>query len=286
MNYYAKIRYSVCLSLITLGITMVTFVSPVFSQELKIITYNIRYDNPNDGKNAWTNRKEEMVTFLKDQNADLMGFQEVLSGQMKFLKSNLGAYQSVGVGREDGKNKGEFSPVFFKKDEFELIDFFTLWLSETPDRPSKGWDAALERIATFVKLKNKISNQLFIVVNTHFDHVGVKARTESSKLILRKIDEIFNGEKVVFMGDLNSEPATDAVQEILKNGFSDSFLCDSRSGPEATFSGFENTNYNEGPRIDYIFLKNWSCQNYTVLTPMNNSSNLSDHLPVKILAGN
>jgi len=281
MNYYVKIGYSKALILITVFNLIMVF--SAFSQELKILTYNIRFDNPADGVHAWNNRKENMMRFLNSERPDIMGFQEVLLNQLDYLRSGLINYNYFGVGREDGKHKGEFSPVFFDKEKYNLDSCFTLWLSETPGKPSKGWDAVLERIATFVILKIKDRNNTILVVNTHYDHVGNKARTESSNLIRKRINEL-NFDQVILMGDLNSEPSTEAARIFMNDEFSDSASCNDISGPSITFSGFEATDYNNGPRIDYIFLKRVKCLSYEVKTPVTPYGNLSDHLPVIVIA--
>jgi len=263
--------------LIILSLVMVTHVTS--AQELKILTFNIRYDNPADNENAWTNRKEDMIDFLNKQKADVMGFQEVLYNQLNYLNENLPDYNYVGVGREDGKTKGEFSPLFYRKDKFMVEKYFTVWLSETPDVPSRGWDAALERIATFAVLKIIGDEKRILVVNTHYDHRGEVARAESSKLILKKIEEV-NSDRVVLMGDLNTGPDSTPVMTFIDGKFRDTYSCKNDDSPSITFAGFENTNYDSGNRIDYVFVKELDCLSYRILTPRTKSGNLSDHLPV------
>jgi endonuclease/exonuclease/phosphatase family metal-dependent hydrolase len=250
-----------------------------FSQSISVLTYNIRYDNPDDGKNAWVHRKNEMVKFLRDEAPDLMGFQEVLNGQLEFLKEGLSKYQSFGVGREDGKLKGEFSPIFFKKEKFELLNQETIWLSETPDKPGIGWDAALERIATLITLRMKDAHREVVVINTHYDHRGVKARSESSKLLLNIIEDRYQGKPLIVMGDLNSDPDALPVK-IFSPNLTDTFHCIKNEGPDITFSGFANVDYTTGQRIDYIFTRNFNCISFQILTPTIVDRNLSDHLPL------
>lgn len=250
-----------------------------FSQSIKVLTYNIRYDNPEDGENAWVHRRSEMVKFLLEQNPDIMGFQEVLNRQLEFLKTGLDQYHSLGVGREDGISKGEFSPLFFKKEKFDLLDQETIWLSETPEKPGIGWDAALERIATVVVLQVKETERQVVVINTHYDHRGELARLESSKLLLDIIDKRYPGKPLILMGDLNAEPDSSPVK-IFSEELMDTFLCKEKKGPNLTFSGFTNMNYDTGPRIDYILIKNFDCLFFQILTPGIGDRNLSDHLPV------
>ena len=144
--------------------------APAFSQKsarINVMSFNIRYDNPSDGDQNWHLRKENVVRMINFYDLDIIGMQEVLVSQLNYLKDNLPGYQAVGVGREDGKDKGEFSPVFYRKDRFKELKSGTFWLSETPDKVSKGWDAALERIASWVVLKDNLTGKEFIFMNTH-----------------------------------------------------------------------------------------------------------------------
>lgn len=142
------------------------------SEPVNALSFNIRYDNPNDGLQNWHYRKDNILRMINFYDLDILGLQEVLINQLNFLKKHLNEYETVGVGRKDGKNKGEFAPIFFRKNKFELLESGTFWLSETPEKVSIGWDAALERIATWAVLKDKTSRKEFIVMNTHFDHIG------------------------------------------------------------------------------------------------------------------
>src|SRR5690606_6668984 len=158
-----------------LVLTMMIIVNFVYSQnatKTNIMSFNIRYDEPQDKEQNWHQRKENVVRMLKFYDLDMIGLQEVLLSQLNYLKSNLDAYEVVGVGREDGKDKGEFVPIFYKKDRYAQINTGTFWLSETPNEVSKGWDANLERIVTWAILLDKNSNREVIFFNTHFDHRG------------------------------------------------------------------------------------------------------------------
>ena len=152
------------------------------SASINTMSFNIRYDNPEDGVQNWHHRKENIVRMINFYDLDIIGMQEVLVHQLNYLKTHLGQYQSVGIGREDGKEQGEFSPIFFKANRYEELKSGTFWLSETPEKVSKGWDAALERIATWVVLKDKSSGKELIFMNTHFDHKG---RLSATKIIHR-----------------------------------------------------------------------------------------------------
>ncbi|MFC3559727.1 endonuclease/exonuclease/phosphatase family protein [Pedobacter jamesrossensis] len=247
---------------------------------INIITYNIRYNNPGDGVNAWPNRKDNVKALVKFHDADILCVQEALADQFDALSENTN-FDFVGVGRDDGKRKGEFSAIFFDKTRFAKKDGGTFWLSETPNVPSKGWDAVLPRICSWVKLFDKLNKKEFIVFNTHYDHVGVKARIESAKLIKQKIQEIAPKLPVIYTGDLNVTPETDAIATIK------SFLQDAKEitveppyGPDGTFNAFD-FNSELKNRIDYIFVnKGFKVQKFAVLSDSKDKKYFSDHLPV------
>jgi len=148
---------------------------------LHVMTWNIRYDNPGDGENAWPHRKDWVAEIIRREKADIIGLQEVLKGQLDDLTQRLPEMVAYGVGRDDGKMKGEYAPILYRRDRFELLDKSTFWLSKTPDvSGSKDWDAALTRIASWVKLKDKQTGKVFYFINTHFDHRGAEARLQSA----------------------------------------------------------------------------------------------------------
>lgn len=247
---------------------------------VNIITYNIRYNNLGDGVNAWPNRKDNVKALVKFHDADILCVQEALAEQFDALSENTN-FDVVGVGRDDGKRKGEFSAIYFDKTRFTKKDGGTFWLSETPNVPSKGWDAVLPRICSWVKLYDKLNKKEFIVFNTHYDHVGVNARIESAKLIKQKIQEIAPKLPVVYTGDLNVTPETEAIATIK------SFLQDTKEitieppyGPEGTFNAFDFNNDLKN-RIDYIFVNSgFKVQKFAVLSDSKDKRYFSDHLPV------
>jgi endonuclease/exonuclease/phosphatase family metal-dependent hydrolase len=263
----------------------------MFSQttsKTNIMSFNIRYDEPNDKEQNWHHRKENVVKMLKFYDLDMMGFQEVLLSQLNYLKTNLEEYAVVGVGREDGVDKGEFVPIFYRKDRFEKVETGTFWLSETPDKVSKGWDANLERIVTWVVLLDKRSEKEFLILNTHFDHRGVEARIKSAQLLKSKIVGISKGRQVILTGDFNSLPESDAIQG-LTDSTDENSLVNSQMiakltyGPNWTSAGFDTKPFDQRRVIDYIFLKNISAVNrYAVFTEKLNEICLSDHCPVFI----
>ncbi len=175
---------------------------------LRAMTFNIRYDNPRDGENVWPNRKEKVASVVQLYQADIVGMQEALRQQIDQLAKLLPAYDWIGVGRQDGKDAGEFTPIFYRRDRLKLVEQNTFWLSETPDKPgSRSWDAALPRIVTWAKLRlanaEEGSPRDFYVFNTHFDHIGLVARLESAKLIRAKVAEIAKEAPCLVLGDLN-----------------------------------------------------------------------------------
>ena len=252
--------------------------------DVTIMSFNIRYDNPDDGDSAWRYRIKRVADEMAE--ADLIGVQEALSHQVKHLAEELSGYEWVGVGRDDGKKNGEFTSVFFKASAFELLESTTFWLSETPDEPgSVGWDAALPRIATSVHLRVRGTEFDFRVINTHFDHRGTQARLQSAKLLAERVRES-TGPKLL-LGDLNTTPDTDVFALFLEEGgLRDAYTVSKMipKGPVGTFSGFlEQDQLNEAPRIDYILVSShWNVCSYENVVSVQNGRYVSDHLPVKV----
>lgn len=262
----------------------------VSGQELSVMTYNIKLDYPKEGETSWNNRKSFLVGQIEFYKPDIMGVQEALPNQMKDMDGLLFDYSFIGVGRDDGKDEGEYSAIFYNKNILKVLEHSTFWLSETPEKVSMGWDAACNRICTYGLFENTETMQKFWVFNTHFDHVGTTARQNSTRLIVEKIQE-FNTENlpVILMGDFNLEPSSENIQYLK------SYLKDSKDvsqtkpfGPEGTYNGF---NFHEPVtrRIDYIFVSSKiQVNNYAVLSDSKNCQYPSDHLPVlaKILITN
>ena len=255
----------------------------LYSQQMNVITYNIRYNNSGDGVNAWPNRIEMVTGLLQFHEPDIFGLQEALYEQINDIQKNLPDYEWFGVGRDDGKKAGELSPIFFKKSEFILLKHGTFWLSETPEKPSKGWDAALNRIVTWGKFQSKVTGKQFIVFNTHFDHRGMEARKNSAALIRKKIEEMTfdNALPAILTGDFNLTPEQEPILLIKK------YLSDARDisheapyGPAGTFNGFKwDAPLNN--RIDYIFVNGKvKVLKYAIITDSKDQRYPSDHLPV------
>lgn len=253
------------------------------AQSLTAMTYNIRYDTPRDGENQWAKRKAFLVNQVKFYHPDVLGIQEGLNHQVAYLDSSLESYRYVGVGRDDGAEKGEYTAIFYDTREVELLEQNTFWLSETPGKVSVGWDAALERICTYALFRTRKPKRKFWVFNTHFDHIGEEARSQSVRLIVKKIKEINTKHyPVVLMGDLNLTPDRETIQFLTEN------MKDTRNsstevsfGPDATFNNFKFKNKPER-RIDYIFtsITGIKTKRYAVLTDSKELKYPSDHFAV------
>ena len=254
---------------------------------LKVMTYNIRYDNPNDGDNHWELRKRWLANQVNFVEPDVMGIQEGLSHQVAFLEDALPTYNHIGVGRDDGKMAGEFTAIFFKSEKLELINHATFWLSETPEKPSVGWDAALERICTYALFRNRNSNQKFWVFNTHFDHRGDTARAKSVDLLVTEIKKLnIEGLPVFLMGDLNLEPDSAPIKKLSEEmNDARNFSTDLTFGPIGTFNGFKHDQPVQR-RIDYVFTSPYGIEvrKYAVLSDSKDRKYPSDHLPVVVEA--
>ncbi|MFO7672359.1 MAG: endonuclease/exonuclease/phosphatase family protein [Lutibacter sp.] len=253
------------------------------SQELKVMTYNIRLDVAVDGKNTWPIRKEFLTSQIQFYEPDIFGIQEAKPNQVIDIANALSQYSYVGIGRE-GEGTGESSNIYYKNDRFILKESNTFWLSETPNKVSNGWDAAYNRVCTYALLTDKITRKNIWVFNTHLDHKGEKAKTKGLELILAKISEVnTRNYPVIFLGDFNSEPNEERIVS-LKNLMNDSRDISEEKpfGPEGTFNGFI---HNEPVKllIDYIFIsKNntLKVQKYAILSDSKELKYPSDHLPV------
>jgi endonuclease/exonuclease/phosphatase family metal-dependent hydrolase len=272
----------------------VLFISSNTFSQGSIATYNIRYDGHTDLANDWSERKVPIFNYVLKNQIEVIGFQEVLNNQLLDLQTLLPQYKFVGVGRDDGQNKGEYSPIFYDSTKFEALRSGTFWLSPTPEIPSKGWDAALNRICTYVLLKKRNNDrELTWVFNTHFDHVGIEARLHAAELILDQISKKLKDidAPVLLVGDFNMEE-TDAGIELIKAQFKD-FSCiqipDRKRAKKyhemcfpTTFNGFTTTSTDD-KRIDYIFGSDtiipFECK---VDTATYGRSYPSDHFPVLV----
>lgn len=230
------------------------------SQEsLSVMTFNIRMATTSDGINQWENRKDRAAQTVDFYEADACGMQEVLYSQLVDLEKRLPAYGWVGIGRDDGKKAGEFSPIFYLKDRLKLIETKTFWLNEHPETVGLGWDAKINRVVTWAKFEDKATSKQFIMFNTHFDHQGVVARRESAKLLLAKVKEISGNLPYVVTGDFNAMPSQEPIQ-ILTDTSKDYYFTNAKQlsktphfGPEGTFTAFTVSERDNEP-IDHIFV--------------------------------
>ena len=253
-----------------------------FAQDLKVMTYNIRLSLESDIENSWDNRKKDALALMSYYHPDYFGVQEAVPQQMIDIKTGLKDYDYVGVGRDDGKNQGEYSAIFYDKNKLEVVKSGTFWLSETPEKPSKGWDAAYNRVCTYAFFKIKKSGKKFLAMNLHFDHVGDVARVNSSKLILEKIKEL-NPQNLplTLTGDFNLTDDTEPIKIISKS--LDNVYYHSEKphyGPTGTFTAFD-VNTIPKDRIDYIFVKGFEAEsNRTINDRRENLLYPSDHFPI------
>jgi len=253
------------------------------AQELSVMTYNIKLDYPKEGENSWSNRKPFFINQIKFHEPDILGVQEAMPNQMKDMSELLEDYDHLGVGRDDGKDEGEYSAIFYNKIKFNVLESSTFWLSETPEQVSMGWDAVCNRICTYALFEEKSSKQKFWVFNTHFDHVGVEARKNSAILIIEKIKE-FNTENlpVILSGDFNMEENNESIQFIQEHLKDSKDVAKLTFGPNGTFNNFEF----DKPvtrRIDFIFVSpQIKIDKYGVLSDSRECKYPPDHLPVLV----
>jgi endonuclease/exonuclease/phosphatase family metal-dependent hydrolase len=264
-------------------ILLLLFSLSVQAQNLKLMSYNIRFDNPLDGDNKWDLRKSFLAEQIQFYEPDIFGIQEGKLHQIQYLDSILTDFKYIGKGRDSSQTGGEYSALFYNDKKYKVVKQATFWLSETPDVVSKGWDAMLERICTYALFENQITKQRLYIFNTHFDHVGETARTKSAKLLIDKIATI-NSEKLPFvlMGDFNSQADSNAYL-LLSNSYNDAKISSQSPafGPSGTFNNFE-FHKPVTLRIDYIFTSkdNIEVLKYAVLSDSKNCKYPSDHLPV------
>ena len=261
----------------------VAFTACGSATSLSVMTFNMRYDNPEDGADNWRFRRERIAGVIKAQEVDVLGTQELLSNQFNDLSGLLTGYQGVGVGRLDGAESGEYCAVFFRKDHFTLLDSGTFWLSETPEVVgSLGWDGACERIATWVVLRDRDGRELFFI-DTHLDHVGQVARDEGVSLLMKRIETLSGGRPVILTGDFNSEPGSSVVAHVQKDGVlrDAKAIAAQRSGTDWSFSDFGQIPEAERPLLDYIFVSgDIEAVRYEVLPDTFDGGYVSDHAPV------
>ncbi|MBC8156169.1 MAG: endonuclease/exonuclease/phosphatase family protein [Bacteroidetes bacterium] len=267
------------------GAMLATVAFSQINAPVNFASYNLRFNNPNDGPNAWPNRKEVVKNLIRFHEFDVFGVQEALRDQLNDL-AGMSEFAFLGKGRDDGREAGEHSAIFYKKDRFTVLKSGDFWLSETPDKPGKGWDATCcNRICSWAKFQDKTTKKSFYFFSVHFDHQGVVARRESGKLMVQRMKTIATDAPIICVGDLNSTPDTEQVKHIqmlLNDSYTVSAL--PPYGPIGTFNGFKMT-APLADRIDYIFVsKPVQVLKYGVSSDSNDQRYPSDHLPVVIKA--
>lgn len=250
--------------------------------EIKVMSYNIRAGVANDGDNSWEFRKPATKMLIEDVKPDIFGVQEAVDFQLNYILEECPGYKCVGVGREDGKSKGEHMSIFWNTEKIELLDWGTYWLSETPDTVSKGWDAACIRTATWTYLQHKESGKKFYYVNTHLDHIGPVAQSEGLSLVVDRIAEMNpDGNPMILTGDFNIRPDNPALTENLDHKMKSARVYAKVTDNRPTFN-----NWKEEPKkedvIDYIYFSSFSeCLDFSVITKQfGDHPFVSDHYPV------
>ncbi|WP_345947986.1 endonuclease/exonuclease/phosphatase family protein [Mucilaginibacter sp. PAMB04274] len=273
-----KVRFFMQLLLL---LTLVT--GMLHAQTLTVATYNLRFDNPRDTGNLWVNRAPVVAALIRFHNFDIFGTQEALKNQLDDVATALPQYQRYGVGRDDGSDKGEHSAIFFRKDKFKLLNKGDFWLSQTPEKPSLGWDATCcNRICSWVYLQDVTSKKRFYFFNVHYDHQGMVAREESSKLILQKIKAIAGSATAILTGDFNGDHNSSwykriATSDLLKDTYQQVKYPYFNNG---SFNGF-GASLKNNEIIDHIFTTvNVLVNRWGVITDSYHGKFPSDHFPV------
>lgn len=254
----------------------------VNAQQITIGTFNIRYDNPRDSGNLWVNRAPVVSNLIRFHGFDVLGIQEGLKNQLDDMSTALPEYGRYGKGRDDGKDGGEHSAIFYKKSRFKLLKSGDFWLSETPEVPGKGWDATCcNRICSWVFLQDLKTKKQFYAFNVHYDHQGVVARRESSKLILKQIAKIAAGAPALLTGDLNGGRDSECYQELATS----KLLADTYTKVKFPYANNSTFNSFRTPRgqeaIDHIFMTNsFTVNKWGILTDTYYGKFPSDHFPV------
>lgn len=274
---------------IFVAILIIFLLSCSQDKQVRIATFNIRYDNSGDGINSWEARMPLIQSFFQKEKIDIIGMQEVTHKQLVDLQNLLPDYNYVGQGREAGKENGEYCPIFYKKSKFSILSKSQFWLSDTPDVPgSISWMGTIPRIVTWAKMKSNHSGHIFFVFNTHFCHVSETAREKSAILLLEKINEIAGYAPVLLTGDFNAENNSKTYQLLTSNWDRFISMIDSESMAKkfvnrdsTTFNGFGNISVPQ--KIDYVLVNSYfSVSNYKIHVVKENGVYISDHYPVSI----
>jgi endonuclease/exonuclease/phosphatase family metal-dependent hydrolase len=273
----------------------VAFADDVPANELRVMSFNIRYGTANDGVNHWSRRREFVASTIREFNPDLLGTQETLGFQKDFLAENLPEYEAFGVGRDDGGDEGEMTALFYRRERFERLEGGHFWLSETPDVPgSKSWDSSLPRICSWVKLRDRedAGQRVLWFFNTHFDHRGTQARLESARLLHSTVQERCGGDRVVVTGDFNSPEGGEPFTALFAGFEEREPLIDTyravhpdAGSEEGTFNGFD-ASATSGDRIDWIAQRGWTVESAAISHPLTEGRPPSDHWPITAVLDN
>lgn len=279
-------RVATILTMLALLVVALGRRTPIVTIPMRVLSYNIRYDNPQDGLDAWPYRRQAVARVIRSE-ADIAGLQEVLPHQLRYLVSALPDFGWYGVGRDDGGKQGEHAPILYRRDRFAQVGAGEFWLSESPDEPgSVGWDAACPRIVTWLRLYDRKSRSLFYVFNTHWDHVGRLARAQSAGLVAQRLAAICGAVPCVLTGDFNCRYDSQPLQKLIRVDASpDRLLVEAgqraqrREGPGSTWNGFREVA--AGRQIDFVFVDaGTTVHSYRILDPRVSGRFASDHLPV------
>ena len=276
-----KIKLFFALFIVLLGSAACSYQAEEKASEIRAISYNIRYSGSpeTDKDNHWEYLKQASINMIKEQTPTIMGVQEALLGQLEFLANNLPDYSYYGIGRDDGKQKGEFMAIFYKKDKVELLDCGTFWLSDTPDTPSKGWDGQCYRTCTWTIFKDKQTGKQFAFFNTHLDHRGKQAQELGLKTITETIKKLIPNDIPIFLsGDFNTR-TDNPIYQPLKAIMTDSRELAPKTDRRGTYNGWKERK--DTVAVDHIFVRGVEVSEFQVLRDKNYGvPYVSDHYPV------
>ncbi len=266
-----------------ISLSLVLCMGLSYAQKMNVATFNIRMKTDSDVGNLWKDRYRHLTDLIKFHEFEIFGVQEAFKEQLNDMSAQLPDFKYIGVGRDDGADKGEHSSIFYDTKRFEVSKSGTFWLSPTDtEKPNKGWDAALPRICTWGIFKDKSNGKKFIFMNTHFDHVGIEARRESAKLILAKAKEFAKDLPLILTGDFNIDETNEAYFTLAKSGVVQDVydLAKIKYEPNSSFNAW-GKNIQEKARIDHIFItKPFTVRKYGILTDTYMGKFPSDHFPV------
>ena len=252
------------------------------SQYIRAMSYNVRLATSKDGANAWDNRKHGTVAMLNATQPDVFGVQEAYQSQVSYISEQAPEYMNVGVGRDDGKTKGEYMSIFWNTKTVIMLEWGTFWLSTTPDVPSYGWGAACRRTATWALMKHKKTGNHFVFINTHLDHASSKARVEGLKLIMSRFKELNpNSYPMILTGDFNVTPDDACLVELDKQMQSARKIA-TITDDYSTYNSWGNKSPEDSYIIDYIYVDGFSSVPFyrTIIAPYAGVTYLSDHYPI------